>query len=169
MQVVLRSTFPFGWPEQFVETVSLHADGSPRPRDMPSSVDLRWRATDRHVFEQTGLRPWSVSTDKIGVPALRWVGIERLLGLSGHPVDRTGVGTFVEAYPAAAPRVWGLPYRSYKGARRRPHLGDLVTHPTRFSRRPNEEAPDRDAPPRRQAPIVMLQQAVVGPRDREIA
>lgn len=48
-------------------------------RDSPHPLDLRWLSTDRHVFEQTGLRPLSVSTNKIGVAASRWVGIERRL------------------------------------------------------------------------------------------
>ena len=33
---------------------------------------------------------------------------------------------FVEVYPAAALRCWGLPYRTYKGAARRESLGVIV-------------------------------------------
>jgi predicted nuclease with RNAse H fold len=100
---------PLGWPDAFVDSVSAyHAGGVWRDRDAKA---LQFRATDRYVREQVGLWPLSVSTDRIGIPAMR---AARLLARLGDP-PRDGSGLVVEVYPAAALARWGLAPRGYKG------------------------------------------------------
>jgi hypothetical protein len=96
---------PFGWPTKFVTVVSAHHQGM--PCEEFSRHDLRFRATDHHVRRITGKWPLSVSTDRIGVPALRAI---RLLCrfTPGALVDRSGAGRVVEVYPAAALIQWGF-------------------------------------------------------------
>jgi hypothetical protein len=55
-----------------------------------------------------------VSTDKIGVPAMR---AARLLGLVDENLDRSGGGRLVEVYPAASLTVWRFNANRYKGRR----------------------------------------------------
>lgn len=102
---------PFGWPEPFVEFVRAHRSGDTLP-----SGELRLRTTDLAVRQTTGIRPLSVSANLIGATAMRCARLLRSIGhASGQPVDRTGVGLVVEAYPAAALNVWGLPSTGLKG------------------------------------------------------
>jgi hypothetical protein len=74
---------------------------------------MRLRATDRAVYEQTKLTPFSVSTDKIGVVAMRCAR-----RLSAHwratatVPDRSGLGRVAEVYPAAALVQWGISKQS---------------------------------------------------------
>lgn len=110
---------PLGWPDGFVDAVVAHHQGKGWP---PSSVappldrlPLRYRLTDRVVMAGGG-RPLSVSSDLIGVAAMRGARLQHLLVAAGVPVDRSGVtGRVVEAYPAAALRAWGLASSRYKG------------------------------------------------------
>lgn len=107
---------PFGWPEPFVALLAAQAQGQ-----QPAGADQRWRhdlvlrTTDHHVWERTGLRPLSVSTDRIAFPAMRWAGIEAELRDSGIDMARDGSGRVCEVYPAAALQQWGLSCRGYKG------------------------------------------------------
>jgi predicted nuclease with RNAse H fold len=121
---------PLGWPVQFVHAVASHGRGDAWPAleasDAAARESLRYRATDLHL-RGTGHRPLSVSTDLIGVVALRAARIQHLLQAAGHQVDRSGVaGCLVEVYPAAALRTWGLPARGYKGAGHRDALASLT-------------------------------------------
>lgn len=103
---------PFGWPEKFIETVVAH-----RQQEEWPSVDLselRYRLTDRIVIESTRHRPLSVSSDLIGVTAMRCGRLLSALGATGERVDRSGGGKVVEVYPAAALVVWGFNPRGYK-------------------------------------------------------
>lgn len=76
---------------------------------------LRYRVTDLAVIA-AGAHPLSVSTDRIGVAAMRGALLQHMLGAAGLPVDRSGVtGRIVEAYPAAALQAWGLASSRYKG------------------------------------------------------
>lgn len=110
---------PLGWPDGFVEAIVAHHQGGPWP---PLSVappadrlPLRYRLTDRVVMAGGG-RPLSVSSDLIGVAAMRGARLQHLLLAAGVPVDRSGLtGRVVEAYPAAALRAWGLVSSRYKG------------------------------------------------------
>jgi len=100
---------------------------------------LRLRATDRFVAGTAGIWPLSVSTDRIGIPAARAASI-----LSNLPwkVDRTGIGKVVEVYPAAALKVWGFDFRSYKGSQGKTTRENLVrvwTHQTEAWGRWTEE------------------------------
>jgi predicted nuclease with RNAse H fold len=118
---------PFGWPIVFVESLldySAHGSWPDPPGVQLKQEAMRLRATDRAVYQETKLTPLSVSTDKIGVVAMRCA---RLLAAywqaSGQPPDRSGTGGVVEVYPAAALVQWGISQRSgvsdpgtYKGS-----------------------------------------------------
>ena len=96
---------PFGWPTAFVEAILSNHRGDKWPSY--STIKLRFRATDLHVHDLTGRWPLSVSTDLIGVVALRAAPLfEQLCG--GISIDRTGKGKLVEVYPAAALNRWGF-------------------------------------------------------------
>jgi hypothetical protein len=102
---------PFGWPRDFVGAVNSHHKHSDWP-----DVDkdhLRYRATDREVYEKTGRPPLSVSSDRIAVPAMRAAPL--LTRMAGPTIDRAGMGKLVEVYPAAALRRWNLVAEGYKG------------------------------------------------------
>jgi len=110
---------PLGWPVEFVDALVAHRDGTGWPSvsvEPPADrVPLRYRVTDLAVIA-AGARPLSVSTDRIGVAAMRGARLQHLLDAAGVPVDRSGVtGRIVEAYPAAALRAWGLASSQYKG------------------------------------------------------
>ena len=116
---------PFGWPRDFVEVVSAYLRDGRWP-DAPGSSEaqqlMRLRATDRAVHKLTALTPLSVSTDRIGVVAMRCA---RLLAAywrsAGQSPDRSGSGRILEVYPAGALRCWGVAVAnehdpgSYKG------------------------------------------------------
>jgi predicted nuclease with RNAse H fold len=120
---------PFGWPDEFVEAVSAHSNragwpGSGKDQDL-YRFRLSFRATDRRLIEQGARRPLSVSTDLIGVVAMRCANLLDRLAAAGEPVDRAGSGKVIEAYPAPALSSWGLSptgYKSRVGAARLPEL-----------------------------------------------
>jgi predicted nuclease with RNAse H fold len=97
---------PFGWPTRFVMAVAAHAQLLEWPKS--SIHQLRFRATDHHVRALTGKWPLSVSTDLIGIPALRAAAIFSELSRNSAPIDRAGAGRFVEVYPAASLIRWGF-------------------------------------------------------------
>jgi predicted nuclease with RNAse H fold len=110
---------PLGWPDGFISAVVAHhrGEGWPPVSVVPplDRLPLRYRLTDRVVMAGGG-RPLSVSSDLIGVAAMRGARLQDLLLAAGVPVDRSGVtGRVVEAYPAAALRAWGLASSRYKG------------------------------------------------------
>ncbi|MGI9022098.1 MAG: DUF429 domain-containing protein [Acidimicrobiales bacterium] len=110
---------PLGWPDGFIEAVVAHRDrtGWPPATTAPPAdrLPLRYRTTDL-VLREGGAPPLSVSSDLIGVAAMRGARLQHLLVVAGVPVDRSGVtGRVIEAYPAAALRAWGLISRKYKG------------------------------------------------------
>lgn len=106
---------PFGWPVEFVKFVCSHRDGSiDQPWSAALSRSLRLRATDRFVYEKTGASPLSVSSNLIAIPAMRAACLLGSLAANGRRVDRTGVGSVCEVYPAAALRRWGLWVQGYK-------------------------------------------------------
>ena len=100
---------PLGWPDGFIAAVSAHH--AAREWAGGELAQLRMRATDEWVHRRTGRWPLSVSTDRIGVPALR---AARLLSELPAARDRSGRGPVVEVYPAAALRIWGFESRRYK-------------------------------------------------------
>ncbi|MHC3471331.1 DUF429 domain-containing protein [Streptomyces sp. 7R007] len=116
---------PLGWPSSFVATVLAHHEGRPLPSPArfgeradgrPGLDALRFRLTDDLTWKTTSTRPpLSVSTDLLGVVALRAARLLDALGASGTPVPRDGSGAVAEVYPAAALRLWGVRLgRSYK-------------------------------------------------------
>ncbi len=116
---------PFGWPDEFVSAVASHHGLKPWPGvDAPDDDDFRsrlsFRETDRHVMEVR--RPLSVSTDKIGVTAMRCAGLLHKIG----DVDRAGSGKVIEVYPAAALERWGQRSGGYKANRTAGTLPDMV-------------------------------------------
>lgn len=110
---------PLGWPDGFVQAVVAHHAGTgwppvayPPPGDR---LPLRYRATDLAVRARGGA-PLSVSSDLIGVAAMRGARLQQLLEDDGIPVDRSGMsGRVIETYPAMALRQWGLRSTGYKG------------------------------------------------------
>jgi len=120
---------PFGWPDEFVEAVSAHRNragwpGSGEDQDL-YRFHLSFRLTDRRLIEGGARRPLSVSTDLIGVVAMRCAFLLDRLAARGEPVDRAGSGKVIETYPAPALTSWGLSATGYKsrvGAARLPEL-----------------------------------------------
>jgi predicted nuclease with RNAse H fold len=120
---------PFGWPDEFVAAVDAHRNragwpGSGEDQDV-YRFHLSFRATDRRLIEQGARRPLSVSTDLIGVVAMRCAYLLDRLAARGETVDRAGSGKVIEAYPAPALRSWGLSgmgYKSRVGVARIPEL-----------------------------------------------
>jgi predicted nuclease with RNAse H fold len=120
---------PFGWPDEFVEAVSAHRNragwpGSGEDQDL-YRFHLSFRATDRRLIEHGARRPLSVSTDLIGVVAMRCAYLLDRLAARGEPVDRAGSGKVIEAYPAPALTAWGISATGYKsrvGVTRLPEL-----------------------------------------------
>ena len=114
---------PFGWPTAFADAVFHHSKNG----NWPSSyrhADIRafrFRRTDIHVWQQTGLWPLSVSTDRIGIPTMRAAAF-----LSAGRVPLDGSGRVVEVYPAVALRQWDLPFKRYKGENHRAERAALL-------------------------------------------
>jgi hypothetical protein len=108
---------PFAWPTEFVDAVAAHRARGEWPVDYKHER-LIFRATDRFVRDELGRRPLSVSTDRIGVTAMRCarlladVGEER-----GRRLDLTGRDRVVEVYPGAALAVWIPGAHRYRGRR----------------------------------------------------
>lgn len=107
----------FGWPIEFVDFVTAHANRTKNVR-AHSGIDLRrrlaYRHTDRAVREQTGRWPLSVSTDRLGMTAIHCAELLGTFADAGEHVDRSGAGRLAEVYPAAALRTWGLLTPGYK-------------------------------------------------------
>ena len=106
---------PFGWPDEFVKAVVCHKNRTPWPRAMQES--LRFRETDRVAHEKTNRWPLSVSSDLIGVTAMRAASLFSRLAETGKAIDRTGTGQLVEVYPAAALKIWKFVSKGYKSTK----------------------------------------------------
>lgn len=116
---------PLGWPDEFIESVKRHHQGG-TDGPLPDRRLLTLRETDRRLQEKTGRRPLSVSTDLIGVVALRAVDLQTALAARGEPVDRAGLGRVCEVYPAAALESWGIDAQGYKGAKGKGRLTEIL-------------------------------------------
>lgn len=108
-----------GWPDPFVEFVATAQRGLEQPVLADDAAawrrSLSLRATDQFVFEATGQRPLSVSTDRLGVVAMRVASLLAQLRGSGAPITKDATDPrVVEVYPAAALRAWSIECRGYK-------------------------------------------------------
>lgn len=103
---------PLGWPDSFVATISAHHrrdELPPRERRAGFLDPLIYRLTDDLTWKAAGTRPpLSVSTNLLGVVALRAAWLLDALQRSGVDVHRSGSGVVAEVYPAAALRMWGI-------------------------------------------------------------
>ena len=87
---------PLGWPDAFVAAIAKHHSGPGRGRGVAAAGPeerrlMRYRLTDRRFAEGSDPARWplSVSTDMIGVPALRAAALQRRLVDEG--LDRKSV------------------------------------------------------------------------------
>ena len=106
-----------GWPAAFVDFVSSASDSmsrDPFSGDKDFRRQLAYRETDRNLHRLTGRWPLSVSTDRLGLTAIRAAGILSQLSHAGFEVDRTGTGLVVEVYPGATLRTWGFVTAGYR-------------------------------------------------------
>lgn len=101
---VIGVDIPFGWPIHFVNFVVAHMQRVSPPLGV-SATQRRLRATDEFIWDLLRRQPLSVSTDRIGIPAMRWAALMQEFGVT----NRAGNGQFFEVYPAAARIAWGLP------------------------------------------------------------
>jgi hypothetical protein len=108
----------FGWPDEFVAYVAANQRGeAPHPdhRGLAGRRRLAYRETDRAVQQLTGRLPLSVSTDRLGLTAMRCADLLSAFAAAGDTIDRSGeTGRMVEVYPAAALRLWGVDVAGYK-------------------------------------------------------
>lgn len=126
---------PLGWPDDFVTFVNAHHRGRVPHTDVGPEIrePLRFRETDRRLAAANLGRPLSVSSDMIGVCAMRAAGLLAAMAQEGIHVDRSGVtGRVVETYPAVAIKQWHLAQggnpseRRYKGTAQSAVLGAMV-------------------------------------------
>ncbi|MDH6423372.1 DUF429 domain-containing protein [Aurantimicrobium minutum] len=107
-----------GWPEQFVNFMVQQADGNFSQHDFDGGMtwrrSLAYRETDRHVREVTGRWPLSVSTDRLGLTAMRCAGLLSRLSEAGVPLNRVGTERIAEVYPGASLRLWGFHTSGYR-------------------------------------------------------
>lgn len=97
---------PFSWPVPFRQALREHGERGGWPEDY-RSLDYQLRATDRFVHG-IARRPLSVSTDRIGVTAMRCARLLQEVGEDrGKRLDLTGKDQVVEIYPAGALSAWG--------------------------------------------------------------
>lgn len=109
-----------GWPVDFVEFLNQtnHAPGADAPftGDLDLRRKLAYRETDRHIRAVTGRWPLSVSTDRLGMTAIRCAGVLSQITSAGIAVDRSGGGRIVEIYPGASLRIWGFDTSGYRAS-----------------------------------------------------
>lgn len=111
-----------GWPIEFVDFLNRYSQNSfsQIDGDMSWRRRMAYRETDRAVRALTGRWPLSVSTDRLGLTAMRCAGLLSKLAEDGVEIDRSGAGKVVEIYPGASLRLWGfdtLGYRASAAAR----------------------------------------------------
>ena len=109
-----------GWPVEFVDFVRANAGMHVEPAEFDGGMEWRrrlaYRETDRSVREHTGRWPLSVSTDRLGLTAMRCAGLLSRLQATGMPIDRSGAGLVVEVYPGASLRQWGFVTQGYRAS-----------------------------------------------------
>jgi Protein of unknown function (DUF429) len=113
---------PFGWPDAFLDQLTEYrALGRWSAASTPDAPSLLcYRATDVYLKLGSnppagfkGIHPLSVSTDRIGVVAMRCARLLSRLAELGIPRDPLG-RQVVEVYPGGALRRWGMAAQGYK-------------------------------------------------------
>lgn len=108
----------FGWPDEFVHFVVAHASGNQNLPGVDGGIawrrTLAYRETDREVRRITGRWPLSVSTDRLGLTAMRCAGLLARISEADIAVDRSGSGLVAEIYPGASLRLWGFSTTGYR-------------------------------------------------------
>ena len=107
----------FGWPIEFAKFIAKHQD--PKDKDLiDGGMDFRrnlsHRQTDRMIKELTGRWPLSVSTDRLGLTAMRCAGLLSRYQQAGVAIDRSGSGKLAEVYPGATLRHWDFDTTNYR-------------------------------------------------------
>jgi predicted nuclease with RNAse H fold len=109
-----------GWPVEFIDFLS-GKHPAVQASSFEGDLDLRrrlaYRETDRHVREVTGRWPLSVSTDRLGMTAIRCAGLLSQISAAGIEIDKSGAGRVVEIYPGASLRIWGFDTASYRASK----------------------------------------------------
>lgn len=107
----------FGWPIQFAEFISKHQDLTSTDLidgGMDYRRELSFRETDREIRRLTGRWPLSVSTDRLGLTAIRCAGLISKYQAKGIEIGRSGSKLLVEVYPGATLRNWKLDTTGYR-------------------------------------------------------
>jgi predicted nuclease with RNAse H fold len=123
-----------GWPKEFVNFMVQQSDVNLAEHSFDGGMawrrTLAYRETDRNVREQTGRWPLSVSTDRLGLTAMRCAGLLSRLKSEGVEIDRSGSGLVAEVYPGASLRMWGFTTTGYRSSAdvRRELLSEVKAH-----------------------------------------
>jgi predicted nuclease with RNAse H fold len=107
----------FGWPIEFAKFIAQNQDPTnkePIDGGMDFRRTLSFRETDRVIKELTGRWPLSVSTDRLGLTAMRCAGLLSRYQQAGTEVDRSGSGKLAEVYPGATLRTWSFDTTNYR-------------------------------------------------------
>ena len=107
----------FGWPIEFAKFIAQNQDPknkNPIDGGMDFRRTLSFRETDRVIKELTGRWPLSVSTDRLGLTAMRCAGLLSRYQQAGTEVDRSGAGKLAEVYPGATLRTWSFDTGNYR-------------------------------------------------------
>lgn len=95
---------PFGWPLAFIDAVTSYRDDG-RWLDLDPN-EVRFRATEIRIFEETRQWPLTVAMSDLAWPAMRCARLLSRIVLADEVLDRSGGGLAVEVYPMAALRRW---------------------------------------------------------------
>ena len=107
----------FGWPIQFAQFINNHQDPVNKEiidGGMDFRRELSFRETDREIKKLTGRWPLSVSTDRLGLTAIRCAGLLSKYQAKGIEIDRAGSKLLVEVYPGATLRNWKFDTTGYR-------------------------------------------------------
>jgi predicted nuclease with RNAse H fold len=107
----------FGWPIKFSQFIAKHQNLTSKELidgGMDYRRELSFRETDREIRRLTGRWPLSVSTDRLGLTAMRCAGLLSKYQAEGVEVDRAGSKLLVEVYPGATLRNWKLDTTGYR-------------------------------------------------------
>lgn len=96
---------PLGWPLAFIDAISTYRDTGVWLE--LEANELRFRATETLIAEETGQAPLSVAVSDLAWPAMRCARLLSRLA-EHHTLDRSGSGLVAEVYPMAALRRWGV-------------------------------------------------------------